>query len=443
MPDIPELPDSLRERLRHRPAAVGGDWFRIQAKDEPGKPKTAEVWIYDRIGSDWFDEGVSAKSFARQLKALDVDEIILHLNTPGGDAWDGIAIYNSLKDHRARVTVVVDALAASAGSYIAQSGDVVRMNRAATMMIHDASGVAMGNAKDMADFADVLDKLSNSVAGIYASRAGGEVADWRAAMGRETWYTAAEAVEAGLADETVDEQPAEPKARARFDLKVFAYAGRDKAPPPRPAANVGGMPTPHGPTPPGPTSAGRSTNPQKGAGMDPARLAKLREAYDLPADAPEADVLAKMAADVPAPAPATQPPPESGGGGARDDALPPKVTAPSAGSDAVLMDPAHLRQLQAQAARGDEAFRKMREAECDTVISQAIKDGKFPPSREEHYRLRWATDPDGTEDEIKRLAKNTIPVSASGYTGVGDETETDMVYNAMYPNSSKAGASRG
>lgn len=175
--------------------------------------------------------------------------------------------------------------------------------------------------------------------------------------------------------------------------------------------------------------------------MDPARLAKLREAYDLPADAPEADVLARMAEDVPAPAPDPAPKPDAPGG--PDPALPPKVTGPvAAGSDAVLIDPVHLKQLQTQAARGDEAYRKMREAECDAVIKAAIKDGKFPPSREEHYKLRWATDPDGTEEEIGRLAKNTIPVSASGYTGVGDETEQDLIYSQMYPGE-KAGASRG
>jgi hypothetical protein len=166
--------------------------------------------------------------------------------------------------------------------------------------------------------------------------------------------------------------------------------------------------------------------------MDPARLAKLREVYDLPADAPEADVLAAMGADLPAPPAVVEPPAPAAG-----TTLPPKVTAPpAAGSDAVLMDPEHLRLLQAQAARGDEAFRKMREAECDAVIKAAISEGKFPPAREEHYRLRWATDPDGTEDEIRRLAPNKIPVSALGYTGVGDETAAEMAYSAMYPGSS-------
>lgn len=172
--------------------------------------------------------------------------------------------------------------------------------------------------------------------------------------------------------------------------------------------------------------------------MDPARLAKLREVYDLPADAPEADVLAAMGADLPAPPAVVEPVTPAAG------TLPPKVTPPAAGSDAVLMDPEHLRLLQAQAARGDEAFRKMREAECDAVIRTAISEGKFPPAREEHYRLRWATDPDGTEEEIGRLAKNTIPVSATGYTGVGDETAAEMAYSAMYPGSSNGqGASRG
>jgi ATP-dependent Clp endopeptidase proteolytic subunit ClpP len=442
VPDLPELPAGLRERLRHQqPADASRDWYRIAAAKD--KPKTAEIWIYERIGADWFDDGVDAKSFARKLQALDVDEIILHLNSPGGAAWDGIAIYNSLKDHKASVTVVVDGLAASAASFIAQSGDRIKMNRAAQMMIHDASGVAIGNAKDMAEFAEVLDKLSDSIAGIYAGRAGSTVAEWRTAMGRESWYTAAEAVEAGLADEMVEETPAEPKARARFDLAVFNFAGRSAAPPPPVLAHA---PDPPPPAPTDPPADPPEPTPQEGAGMDPA---KLREALGLAADASDPDVTAALTtAGITVAAPAAPPAGPNPGDPAPDPAPPPDTLPPrqpslqaGVGSDAILLDPAQLRALQQQAVRGDEAYRRMKEAECETVLDAALKEGKFPPSRREHWKQLWAADPDGTKETVSRLAPNVIPVSlASGYPGVGDETEADMIYQAMYP---VGGASRG
>lgn len=215
-------------RPGYRPTARRGDgrWFDIRNYTSGG---TAQVYIYDEIGY-W---GVTAQDFAQQINALDVTEIDLRLNSPGGDAFDGIAIHNALKSHTAHVTITVDALAASAASVIAMAGDTVIMNAGAQMMIHDASGYCVGNAADMQIMVDTLNRMSDSIASFYAERAGGDVTEWRAAMQAETWYTADEAVAAGLADRTSAAAPAEPDVAARWDFSVFQHAGRANAPAPR------------------------------------------------------------------------------------------------------------------------------------------------------------------------------------------------------------------
>lgn len=211
------------------PREPGADWCRVEAKAPTAEQAetVAEVHIYDEIGY-W---GTNAKDFAQQLAELDVDRIQLRINSPGGNAWDGVAIMNTLRRHRARVEVTVDGIAASAASLIAMAGDHITMNRSSQMMIHDTSGMAWGNAATMRETADLLDKLSDSYADSYAKRAGGSRSAWRDVMRAETWYTAEEAVLAGLADEW--DGSADSAAAASFDLSRFSYAGRLAAPAPR------------------------------------------------------------------------------------------------------------------------------------------------------------------------------------------------------------------
>lgn len=192
----------LLRRVRPQLAARADrrDWYSIRNVGE----RSAEIFIYDEIGY-W---GVSADDFCRDLAALNVDTIDLRLNSPGGDAFDGIAIYNSLRMHRATVHGYVDALAASAASVIAMACDSLTMRRSSRLMIHDASGLAVGRAADMRAFADLLDALSDDIAATYAAKAGGTVAEWRERMLAETWYSAVDAVEIKLADQR-DPDPGE------------------------------------------------------------------------------------------------------------------------------------------------------------------------------------------------------------------------------------------
>ncbi len=215
---------------------------------EPGSPGphsrfrnagdgAAEILIYDEIGG--WDDGVNAQSFLDELAALgDVDRITLRLNSPGGDVFDGVAIYNALLNHPAAVDVRVDGLAASAASFIAQAGDTIGMEHASQMMIHDASGFACGNEADMLEAADLLGRISNTIADIYAARAGGDPDQWRTVMRGEQWYSADEAVTAGLADTAAkrpaprgDGAPVEASART-WTLVNWKYPDREHAPDP-------------------------------------------------------------------------------------------------------------------------------------------------------------------------------------------------------------------
>jgi ATP-dependent Clp endopeptidase proteolytic subunit ClpP len=229
----PAVPDqTFRFRGHHRPdPGVRASILQpLQVKD--ADRTVVELRLYDPIDSWGGEWGVSAKEFADSLAALpdDTSEIRLHVNSPGGEVWEGIAILNQLRNHRARVVAVVDGLAASAASVIACGADETIMGRNSQLMIHDAWGLCIGNRDDMQSTATRLDKISDNIASVYAAKAGGDVPAWRSAMLSETWYSAEEAVEQGLAD-TVEAAP-EPKDQAAFDLSMFEHAGRENAPDP-------------------------------------------------------------------------------------------------------------------------------------------------------------------------------------------------------------------
>lgn len=184
------------------------DWYTIK-----NLASGAEVLIYDEIG--YF--GVTAQDFIRDLANV-TGPITLRLNTPGGEVFDGIAIYNALRA-RGGISVFIDGLAASIGSVIAMAADPGKLaiSRHASMMIHDGFSQAIGNAADMRDLADLLDKQSDNIAGVYSERTGKPAEYWRDQMKTETWYTGQEAVTAGLADHVVDS----PQVTNTWDLSLF------------------------------------------------------------------------------------------------------------------------------------------------------------------------------------------------------------------------------
>lgn len=194
----------------------------------------ATMHIYDPIDSWGEFWGVSAKEVRQALDELPdgTTDIHLHLNSPGGEVYEGVAIVNALRNHPARVTAIVDGLAASAASFIACAADELVMGRNTELMIHDAWGICMGPAEDMHHMGNRLDALSDNIASIYQDKAGGDLAGWRASMLAETWYAADEAVTAGLADRVEGANPDDDAAQNAFDLSVFRHAGRAQAPDP-------------------------------------------------------------------------------------------------------------------------------------------------------------------------------------------------------------------
>jgi ATP-dependent protease ClpP protease subunit len=215
------------------------DWYRIKAQaDGP-----AQLHIYDEIG--YF--GVTASDMIADLANV-AGDLEVHLNTPGGEVFDGIAIFNALKQRDGTVRIVVDSLAASIGSVIAQAaspGNLI-IAKNASMMIHDGFGMAIGNAKDMREMADLLDKTSDNIASIYADRTGQPAGLWRDAMLAETWYVGQEAVDAGLADYVQGAEPDGAASAQDWDLSVFArapgqiLAAAEPEPAPIPADDLAG-----------------------------------------------------------------------------------------------------------------------------------------------------------------------------------------------------------
>jgi ATP-dependent protease ClpP protease subunit len=182
------------------------DWYEIRSQ-----AGATVVTIYDEVG--YF--GVSAKDFSADMKQIRGD-IELHISSGGGEVFDGLAIYNCLSARDGQVRVVVDSLAGSICSVIAQAaspGELI-MAEASSMMIHEGWGGMVGNAADMRQMADVLDKQSDVIASVYAARSGKPAPFWRDQMRAETWYGAQEAVDAGLADEVRAARPGSPRNSA-------------------------------------------------------------------------------------------------------------------------------------------------------------------------------------------------------------------------------------
>ncbi|MGH3735840.1 MAG: head maturation protease, ClpP-related [Micromonosporaceae bacterium] len=205
------LPPRLLSHHRAPANRDRGTWYAVRNQDGGDR---AVVDLYDVIG-EW---GISAQEFVSELRGIDAPVIELHINSPGGLIHDGLTIYNGLLDHPARVEAVVDGIAASAASWVLQAGDTRTMNRHTELMIHDGLALTIGNQQDHLDTADLLGRLSDNIASIYAGRAGGTVAGWRDAMRAETWYTAEEAADAGLADDVVtgDDTGSNHSQRARL-----------------------------------------------------------------------------------------------------------------------------------------------------------------------------------------------------------------------------------
>lgn len=192
-----------------------GAGFSIKAKGNA----EADIYIYEDVGAGWFG-GVTAKQFADDLNAIgNVSTINLRINSYGGDVFDGLAMYRLLVDHKAKVITHIDGIAASIASVIAMAGSEIIIGESAQIMIHDAWGLAMGNADEMRKMGDLLDMTTGSIADVYTGRTKADRKDVRKWMSDETWMVGQEAVDKGFADRVVENM----KVAARFDPQKHKF----------------------------------------------------------------------------------------------------------------------------------------------------------------------------------------------------------------------------
>ena len=394
---VDEILARTTQRVAH--AKPPKSWYSVTAAaPTAAASSSSRVQIYGFIG-DWWDGNDSA-TLAEQINGLDTDEIEVHLNSPGGYAFDGVAIFNALRQHSATVRVVVDGLAASAASLIAMAGDEVIMATGSQLMIHNGSTMAYGTAEDMRYVAGVLDKLSASMAEIYRVKAGGTADDWRAVMDAETWYTAEEAVTAGLADGVDRAAPAD-DATAAFDLTVFAYAGRQNAPAPTFPGAARAQQPPAEPAEHHPSTEGDGSMPNIPTGG-------LSERLGISAESSEETILAAL-----------------------DEALSERAetshttTAPTG---TVIVDEGTLAELQASAALGRAAHERQVAADREAAVLNAVNTGRIAASRADAWRAQLAADP-GAVEVLNSLPENTIPLKPAGYTGDQEASTDDDVRN--------------
>lgn len=158
------------------------------------------ISIFDVVGRDYWDEGVTAKRISGALRSMNGADVTVNINYPGGDMFEGLAIYNLLREYQGKVTVKVLGIAASAASIIAMAGDDIQIGRGAFLMIHNCWVVAMGNRHDFAELSTSLEPFDTAMADIYSARSGLDIATVQQLMDAESYIGGSDAVEKGLAD---------------------------------------------------------------------------------------------------------------------------------------------------------------------------------------------------------------------------------------------------
>lgn len=197
-------------------------FWDIKAAVGVGNEKVGEIYIYGSIVSyRWDDEDTTAMSFKKDLEDLgDIDILNIYVNSPGGSVFQAQAIYSIIKRHKAQKIAIIDGLAASAASFLIMAADKIIMPKNATMMIHNPLSIVIGNAKDLRHEADALDKITVSMIEAYLSHTGDKLTEdkLKELLDAETWLTAQEAYDYGLADEITEVKD----VAACVDSDIFA-----------------------------------------------------------------------------------------------------------------------------------------------------------------------------------------------------------------------------
>lgn len=178
------------------PVSALEQWKNVKAAEEGDR----SISIYEQIGERWDGSGMTANRVRGMLRSLGSGPVTVNINSPGGNFFEGTAIYNLLREHEGEINVNVVGLAASAASVIAMSADTLRVARAGFLMIHNSWGMAVGNRNDLREIADTFEAFDKSMAAVYAKRSGKDKDEIMSMMDKETFLAGEEAVEQGFAD---------------------------------------------------------------------------------------------------------------------------------------------------------------------------------------------------------------------------------------------------
>lgn len=380
----------------------------------------ATIRLYGPIDSwgGWW--GISASDVGDVLDTLPdtVTQIVLRINSPGGEVFEAVSILNMLRAHKATVTGVVDGLAASAASVIAAGCAETVMSPGTQMMIHSPSVIAWGNSTDLRKMGDILDSIEQSIIEIYRAKAGESA--WGELLSAETWLTAQQAVDLGLADKVgivkdagetetvgaadpiVDPLPTEGTAEDRFaaarahlsTLPALAAAAKVRA--------VTGSPKPPSSSEPG------TPNQKEALAMSDALKAGLSARLGV-TDAEISDEALLAAVDEVL---------------AEQTEAAPAVSIP-AGTQ--LIEDNVLAQLRNDANAGREARDEQIRAHRDGIIKDALREGRISAASAPRFRQMLESDESTAVEVIASLAKNTVPVDEIGHTA-GEVSAEDALY---------------
>lgn len=195
-------------------------WTETAAAAADDDPQT--ITIYDTIGENWTGNGFTARRMAAALRSIGAKDVTVKINSPGGNVFEGFAIYNELRQHKAKVNVEIMGIAASAASYVAMAGDEIRMGLGTFLMIHNAWGVVLGNRNDLRDAAETLAQIDGAQMDIYEARTGLKRAEIEKYMDAETFFSAKDAVAKGFADAVMEKETSEGATTAALRPEIHA-----------------------------------------------------------------------------------------------------------------------------------------------------------------------------------------------------------------------------
>jgi len=377
-----------------------------------GEGTVATIRMYGPIDSWGGFWGISTKDVGQVLDALpdSVTQVILRINSPGGEVFEGVSILNMLRAHKATVTAVVDGLAASAASVIAAGCDETVMSPGTQMMIHSPWTFTLGNATELRKDADRLEGIESSLIEIYQAKAGN--ADWATLLAEETWYTAAETVTAGLADRVAvipdageaatvgEEEPLIVVVPLDGDDEDAAHVTRIAA---FATARTNKLPS---------SSEPGNPNRKENAVAYGDLQAGIRERLGM-TDANASDETLFAALDE-----------------ALEEQADPATPVATIPEGAVVMDADTLADLRAQAALGAQAREQQQSDRRDTIVAKALAEGRIAVSSKDSWRAQLDKDEDGISTLLGSFPKNTVPVAEVGHSDTVSSADDALYANA-------------